>query len=176
MKTAERSEKLTRLIGELLDSMTGGYDPGICGEAEILETSPTSIVARWKAQFLLDEDERLLPGLSIPERLCFEEKTMKLEWPTEEDCASLSGGCGFRWIREELDAEEDMKWGDTRISDDTIAAAMEHFDEENKAELLLDYFGNAKDIRYELYPKRLRLHIRRFAVAASRAEASSTDR
>jgi hypothetical protein len=63
-----------------------------------------------------------------------------------------------------------------RILDGTIAAAMEHFDEDNEAELLLDYFGNAKDIRYELYPQRLRLHIRRFAVVASRAAASSRDR
>jgi hypothetical protein len=70
-----------------------------------------------------------------------------------------------------LDVEEDVKWDDPRISDDTIAAAMWQFDEDTEAELLLDYFGNAKDIRYELYPKRLRLHIRRFAVAASRAEA-----
>ena len=179
MKLAE-TEKLTQLIGRYLFDLTLGDYPTPHCDVEILETTPTSIIARWKAQFLLPDrlpgEDGLLPGLTIPERLCFEEKTVKLEWPTQEGCASLSDNYLLTFIREELDVEEDVPWDDPRISDDTIAAAMEHFDEDNEAELLLNYFGNAKDIRYELYPQRLRLHVRRLAVVASRAEASSRDR
>src|SRR5262249_21106020 len=175
MEPTERSEALTQLIWEYLFNITCGEYPTFRCDAEILETTPTSIVARWKAQFLLPDqlpgEDGLLPGLTIPERLCFEEKTVKLEWPTEEGCASLSGDYLLTFIHEELDVEENVPWDDPRISDDTIAAAMTHFDEDTQAELLLDYFGSAKDIRYKLYPKRLRLHIRRFAVIAARAEA-----
>ena len=175
METTERSEKLTQLIWQYLFDVTHGEYPTFRCDAEILETTSTSIVARWNEQFLppyqMPGEDGLLPGLTIPECLWFEEKTIKLEWPTEEGCASLSDDYLLTFIHEELDVEENVPWDDPRISDGTIAAAMTHFDEHTQADLLLDYFGSAKDIRYKLYPKRLRLPIRRFAVIASRAEA-----
>jgi hypothetical protein len=176
MSSEERSEKLTQLIGQYLFDLTLGEYPTFQCDAEILETTPTSLVTRWSSQFILPENDRVLPGLSIPEKLCFEEKTAKLEWPTEEGCTSLSNDFLLTFINEELDVEEDVPWDDPRISDDTIAAVVEQFDEVTEGQELIEYFGNAKDVRYALYPKRLRLHIRRLVVAAMRYEMNSTDR
>ena len=115
MKAAERSEKITQLIWQYVENATlGEYQTFRC-DAEILDTTPISIVARWKAQFLLPDLPRggdgLLPGLFIPAFLCFEEKTVKLEWPTEEGCASLSGDYLLEFIHEDLDVEENVPVG-----------------------------------------------------------------
>ena len=162
MNTDEHSEKIAELLYGFIDQLTLGQYPTFYFSADVLETTPRTILARYKAYFLDPEELS-----TIPDGLNYEEKSAKLEWPTEEGCASLSDDCLIEWVREDLDVEENVPWDDPRISDDTIAAAMWHFDEQG--EELIQEFGSAEDVRYELYPKRLEPHLRRFVEVALEA-------
>ena len=77
MNTDEHSEKIAELLYGFIDQLTLGQYPTFYFSADVLETTPRTILARYKAYFLDPEELS-----TIPDGLNYEEKSAKLEWPT----------------------------------------------------------------------------------------------
>src|SRR5262249_20569362 len=143
--------------------MTHGQYPILTFAADILRSTPTTIVARWMATILLIEDEpneRCLPGMLISRDVFHEERTIALTWENADGCSALSPDCLIEYIEAEKDVEVPLAWDDPRLDDASVQTALKHFD----GGLVFGYFGSAEKVDFGVYPKRLRLPLRRLVI------------
>ena len=115
------------------------------------------------ATILLIEDEpneRCLPGMLISRNAFYEERTFELTWEDPDGCSALSPDCVIECTEVEKDVEVLLAWDDPRLDDASVQAALKHFD----GGLVFDYFGSAEKVDFRVYPKRLRLPLRRLVI------------
>ncbi len=96
----------------------------------------------------------------ISREVWYEERTVALDWENVDGCSALSSDCVIDWIETENDVELSFAWDDPRLDDESVQAALKHFD----GGLIFEYFGSAEKVDFGVYPKRLRLPLRRLVI------------
>ena len=163
MPSDERSQKVASLVRDSVFEATLAEEPILTFAADILRSTPTTVVARWMATILIIEEEpneRCLPGMLISRDACYEERTFALTWEDADGCSALSPDCLIECIEVEKDVEVLLAWDDPRLDDASFQAALAHFD----GGLVFNYFGSAEKVNFGVYPKRLRLPLRRLVI------------
>lgn len=159
----DRSQKVALLIRNFFGEVSLWQDEVLKFTADILRSTPTTVVARWVATILNIEDdwnERCLPGMLISRDVLYEERTVALTWEDANDCSALSSDCLVECIQAEKDIEILLAWDDPRLDDASVQAALEHFD----GGAVFEYFGSAEKVDFGVYPKRLRVPLRRLVI------------
>ncbi len=164
MTTNTETRSLDDVVCDLVDEIHFGGPTILTSETIPLRSTPTTIVARWKATILLETDGLLpderLPGTTIPTSLFRDESTVSLSWSSEAACKALSELDAFDWIDENEDVAKGIAWDDPTLPADVIDRAMAKFDPTAEVETLIEWFGERDKIDYGAFPKRLQPVIR----------------
>jgi hypothetical protein len=101
----------------------------------------------------------LLPRLPIPDGLSYEERTIRLVWENASDRAECTDNCNWDWIDLENDVEQILAWDDLKISPEEFDLVLSEFDAWDFGAALIELFGEAKNINYGQYPRRLQPYL-----------------
>jgi hypothetical protein len=162
MKTNPETRSLDDVVRDLVNEIHFGGPTILTSETIPLRSTPTTIVARWKATILMETDfsDECLPGTSFPTGVFREERTVSLSWPSEPACKALSDLDAFDWIDENEDVEEEIAWENPALTADVFDRAIATFDPIGEVETLIECFGERDKIDYGAFPKRLQPVIR----------------
>jgi hypothetical protein len=153
MSLQNRADRVAEITFSIIDALTMGSSDTIEHSTDILSMDSNSVTARWKAALLLDADSynppiATLPGTDVASIVYFEERTIRLTWPTAEACSAATDEYEWEWVQTDKDHEGGVPWDSPEVTPSMVESALEHID----AEVLIEWFGSIKDIDYSEFP------------------------
>jgi hypothetical protein len=117
------------VVYQLIDDLTAGADVTLEYGVTILGSKPTSVTAKWDALLIRRlecvEPEDSLPAIGLPNYIDHEERTIFLEWKSEEDKDEANSRYFYKWLEGETKWAR-ISWDDKRVSEFDVNQVFEY--------------------------------------------------